>query len=82
MKETRSEKHSIRFTPTEMLEIKMTAAAEKRSVSDMVRLLSLDAIIERERKILDDLIEKHYGNLQHEDVIKQNDRVDELLNNL
>ena len=82
MKETRSEKKSIRFTPTEMLEIKMTAAAEKRSVSDMVRLLSLDAIIERERKILDDLIEKHDGDLTHKDVVKQNDRVDELLNNL
>ena len=82
MKETRSEKKSIRFTPTEMLEIKMTAAAEKRSVSDMVRLLSLDAIIERERKILDDLIEKHDGDLTHKDVVKQNDRVDDLLNNL
>ena len=73
---------SIRFTAAEMLEIQLKAAAEKRSVSDMVRLLSIEAILERERKILDNLIEKHDGNLQHEDVIKQDNRVNELLNNL
>ena len=70
------------FLPAEMLEIQLKAAEEKRSVSDMVRLLSIEAILERERKILDNLIEKHGGNLQHEDVIKQDNRVNELLNNL
>lgn len=73
---------SIRFTAAEMLEIMLKAKAEKRSVSDMVRLLSLEAIVERERKILDDLIEKYDGDLTHKDVVKQNDRVDDLLNNL
>ena len=71
---------SIRFTAAEMLEIMLKAKAEKRSVSDMVRLLSLEAIVEREKDILNKLIAE-FG-LKHEKVIKQDKRVNELLNNL
>ena len=50
------ERKTIRFTAQQMLELQRQSHKNKRSVSDMVRLLTVEAIIERERKILDDLI--------------------------
>jgi len=72
------ERKTIRFTPAQMLEIQRQANKDKRNVSDMVRLLTVEAILERERKILNDLIEK-YGT-GHEEVLKQSERVDKILN--
>ena len=72
------ERKTIRFTPAQMLEIQRQANKDKRTVSDMVRLLTVEAILERERKILNDLIEKH--GVGDSEVLKQSERVDKILN--
>ena len=78
--EVMDERKTIRFTPQQMLEIQRVAHKNKRSVSDMVRLLTVEAILERERKILHDLLDKHGGNRKHPEVIEQSQRVDKILN--
>jgi len=76
--EVKDERKTIRFTPAQMLEIQRQAHKHKRNVSDMVRLLTIEAILERERKILNDLITEH--GTGHEEVIRQSERVDKILN--
>jgi len=74
------ERKSIRFTAQQMLEIQRQAHKDKRSVSDMVRLLTVEAILERERKILHDLLDKHGEDRKHPEVLEQSERVDKILN--
>jgi len=75
------ERKTIRFTPAQMLEIQRQAHKDRRqSVSDMVRLLTVEAVIERERKILNDLIAE-FGTDDSE-VLKQSERLDDLINKL
>jgi hypothetical protein len=76
--EVKDERKTIRFTPQQMLEIQRVAHKNKRNVSDMVRLLTVEAILERERKILHDLIDEH--GTGHDEVLKQSERVDKILN--
>jgi len=76
------ERKTIRFTPAQMIEFQKEAHKEKRSISDMVRILSCEGLIERERKKLHDLIEKFDGNMQEPEVIEQSQRLDDLINKL
>ena len=76
--EVMDERKTIRFTAKQMLELQRVADKDKRNVSDMIRLLTFEGILERERKILHDLIDKH--GTEHEEVLKQSERVDKILN--
>ena len=74
------ERKTIRFTDAQMIEIQRVAHKNKRNVSDMVRLLTVEAILERERKILHDLLDKHGEDRKHPEVLEQSERVDKILN--
>ena len=71
---------SVRFTKEEIEIISKVADIERRTVSDLIRVKSIEKIIEEQKKVLDEMIQEK--GLNSKDVLEQSKLIDLLLNKL
>jgi len=76
----KDQEKSIRFTKEEIEIISKVADIERRTVSDLIRVKSIEKIIEEQKKVLDEMIQEK--GLNSKDVLEQSKLIDLLLNKL